>query len=464
MLALLLTLSGVSRKNVAVSLILSLATFLYFSLSYNTPLLTSQGVSGTALIRLSSISPTSTPFSKGWLYRGKISAFYENGSGDLVVKNGTFSLVMPKSHRPKGNALYQVKGQLFSMGGGHYVLKVNKNEIWTPLQTVFLPLPELRYEGKGWVKRYIDSVIPTTRSAAFLKGIATGEFEDHLMVMELGRFGLQHIMAISGFHFSIVALLFSTLFGGFLKKKWASMIVICLLSGYFLFLGCSPSILRAWIMILISLLSTFFNKKHSALNGLGIAVLAVIFIDPHMCHSLGFKYSFLVTASILLFYGPIESILSLVLQKRPLGVMLKLNPVEQYGYLILTLTKQCLALTAAVHVTALPLTLFFFHKFPILSLLYNFFYPFLVSISIFLLIISSLTHAVIPPLGAAMHSFNSWFTDTSLSLVYNMPPSLDFTLRGEISLEPLLLYLFLLIPIAMVASRYHRQRHEWTFL
>jgi len=99
-------------------------------------------------------------------------------------------------------------------------------------------------------------MIPSARSASFLKGISTGDFEDHMMVMELGRFGLQHIMAISGFHFSLVALIISTLFAGFLPRKMASSTVIFLLSCYFLFLGCSPSILRAWVMIFVVLLGT----------------------------------------------------------------------------------------------------------------------------------------------------------------------------------------------------------------
>ena len=77
--------------------------------------------------------------------------------------------------------------------------------------------------------------------------------EDRLMQFEFGRFGLQHIMAISGFHFAILAGFFSFGLHLMLNRRVANAFLIALLSTYFVFLGAGPSILRAWMTILITL-------------------------------------------------------------------------------------------------------------------------------------------------------------------------------------------------------------------
>lgn len=269
------------------------------------------------------------------------------------------------------------------------------------------------------------------RSGSFLAGIATGDFDDPLMSYELGRFGLQHIMAISGFHFAIIASILGLFLRLFLAKKRACLLLMFLLSTYFAFLGCGPSILRAWISISIALGGFLLSRRAIGLNSLGVALMAVLIYDPLMWQSIGFQFSFVTTAAILLLFSGCDCVIQGLFAKRPLSLTVHMNSLNQHGYCVLTAIRQAFSLTVAVNLVALPLMLYYFHKFPWMSLAYNLFFPFLVSISMLLLMIGTLSHWILPPLGAAIHTINDRFTYFMLNYTYQMPVTVDFVWRVE---------------------------------
>jgi competence protein ComEC len=302
-------------------------------------------------------------------------------------------------------------------------------------------LAERRYAAKQVVANAIDQCYRSRKSALFLTGIATGDFDDRIMTYEFSRFGLQHIMAISGFHFSIVASILSGLLRFLLPPKRSTLVMIGLLTSYFLFLGCGPSILRAWLTIQIALFGLIMQRKGSGLNALGLALLLSLLIDPLMCRSIGFQFSFLTTASILLFYGPIDHAMQQIFYKRPLSEAIDMDVWNQHGYCLLAILRQALSLGIAVNCAALPMTLYLFQKFPLFSLLYNLFFPFLVSISMLLLILGFL----VPLLGAWIHTLNDWYTHCLLNFTYNLPHRLDIVLYQDVALWVLVPYLTLLL-------------------
>jgi len=97
---------------------------------------------------------------------------------------------------------------------------------------------------------------------------------------------------------------------------------------------------------------------------------------------------------------------------------------EQHAYCILSFLRQALALTIAVNITALPLTLFYFHKFPVMGLVYNLFFPFLVSLSMMLLILACISTPV-PWISQGLHHLNEYYTQFVLGFTFNLPSSFD---------------------------------------
>lgn len=414
---------------------------------YQFPELPDEGAAGTAHFQIESLSNVRHHFGRKWIYRGKIASFTADG---LTARNLPCRIVVPDNPdllRPPANRSYIIEGRLQKMERGGYILKMAKATPWSPVARSF-SLAEMRYRAKAALSHYISSHVGDERSAVFLTGIVTGEFDDRLMQHEFGRFGLQHIMAISGFHFSIIAAILSFLLRLFMSHRPALLCLVIFLSAYFLFLGLSPSIMRAWLTIMIALIGVLWERKGSGLNALGLSMMAVLLYDPLLCLHIGFQYSFAATAAILLLYQPCEQLLQKLFPKRRLDQALKMDRFNQHGYLLVGFLRQAMALGIAVNLVTIPMMLTHFHQFPAMSLLYNLFFPSMVSLSMLLLILGLLVGWV-PFLFEWVHSLNGFYTRFVLDYTYNMPLAVDVTFKMALQAEVVVISLTLLFAWSM---------------
>ena len=234
------------------------------------------------------------------------------------------------------------------------------------------------------MSNYLKRHFKDPKVASFFSSLATGDIDERALSLEFGKIGVNHLLAISGFHFALLTTFCSFILGLFLPRKTTTILLLIVLSAYFFFVGNAPSVQRAWIGIFIFLIGSLFDLRSNALNSLGCALCIEILIDPYCVTHLGFQLSFLATLAILLLYAPCEKLLSLLLPKRPLSLLAVMTPLHQTGHLFSSMIRKALALNIAVHLVTLPVLLFVFLKFPWLSLLYNLFFPFWVGLSIFL--------------------------------------------------------------------------------
>lgn len=451
-----------SKKNFTRQLLAFLITATssyYASHHYLLPSVDEKGVEGIAQIEISSVEPSQTRFAKVWHYKGKMNAFVPHFQlMDPIARNLFFHLNLPRNEGEPPTELdtsYVVHATLKKISLGCYIIKPKKGDSWTSLGG-FSHIVHWRRQAKQAVSRYIHQHIQDITTANFLTGIATGNFDDYHLLFTFSRFGLLHIMAISGFHFGIISafLLF------FLRLRFSyrvTAIVLCLLMTlYFLFLGGSPSVMRSWVAIMVMLVGTIFGKSCNGLNALGIAMLIVLLLDPLNLLSIAFQLSFLITAAILLFYATASRALQKIWKKRSLSEALHMNRSNQYGYLILNLLREGTALTIAVHIIAFPITLYYFQKFPWIGLVYNLFFPFLVTIAMILLCIACLFFWC-PPLASVLHHINNHFTQYALSLLSNIPTAFDVYFKiAPIPLPWIITYLSIAFFIGILL--YQRER------
>ncbi len=415
-------------KRLLILLILGGSAFGFVNSAYDFPEVPKEGIRGTGYFEISSLSSRRTPYGMQWVYQGKLRYFH----GYQIIP---CTISISEKEWP-ANQSYKVTGTLKKSKKGSYFFVTDKKIAWLPVKGSW-SLAEMRFNAKQTVSKYIIDHIPNRRAADFLAGLATGNFEDPLMFNEFARFGLQHIMAISGFHFAIIASILGIILRLIIPEKYSTPLLIFLLSSYFFFLGDSPSIIRAWITILVALVGITLEKRVFGLNSLGAAILFIVIYSPLMCSSVGFQFSVLSTAAILLFYPIFDRLLTM---KRSLSDMVEMDWFDQHGYAILTTFRQALALGLAVNIVAIPAMLFYFQKFPYLSLLFNLFFPFLVSISMLLLIVG----LILGPLGGIVHLVNSYYTDFALNFLYGMPTSFDYILKiKSFPAEVLVVYLTL---------------------
>jgi competence protein ComEC len=448
------------RGRLALACVLATCAAAFVSIKYRFPEIPQEGISGNALIEFTSLSSSTTHFGKRWLYKGTIKQFDE---GPVSARNIPFSLSLPQNEemiRPPADQAYWVMGRLKEQPGGRYSLNVAKDTPWFPIKGTW-SLAEYRFRVKQYVSDYIQRKMSSARVATFLAGIATGDFDDRLMQFEFSRFGLQHIMAISGFHFAIVAGILSLLLRLVMNKHRATLLLIFLLSSYFIFLGCGPSIMRAWMTVLIALCGFLFARRGSGLNSLGVAMLMILLFDPLQCRSIGFQFSFATTTAILLLYFGCDQLMQQVIVKRPLSQMVEMDFWNQHAYCVLAFFRQAFAMAVAVNLIALPMMLYYFHKFPVLSLVYNLFFPFMVSISMLLLLLGILIGIVLPPLGDVVHYINDRYTHFMLNFTYNMPTNLDVTWRvADLSLWLVVCHLCVMFTFGIYMKYLLEQKQE----
>lgn len=273
-----------------------------------------------------------------------------------------------------------------------------------------------RFRMKAWVKNKILEFTPHERSGELLAALITGDLDNKIVRKDFSRFGLQHILAISGFHFSFLAMGVAFLLARFLPYRIIPLALILILASYFLFLGPSGSIIRAWIAIFMASLAEINERDTPPLNSLGIGLFAVSLWNPHALLEGGFILSFVLTAFILLFAKPFDKNLSLLFRPRSYKKVRSVSFFDQLALFILSFLRKSVSLNAAVLIAAVPLTLYFFNAFPLLSLFFNLFYPTLIALSLFLFLLSWIP-------GVAF--LNSYYLDSILNLIHEVPESLD---------------------------------------
>ena len=151
------------------------------------------------------------------------------------------------------------------------------------------------------------------REASVIKALAIGDSRavSNAQRAEYQTAGLAHILAISGMHMGMIALLTFLLIrllllpfgsGNFHRRKPAAVISIILACGYFLISGQSISCIRAFIMIMCVLLAVLINRHPVSLRLWALAVLIVVSIMPEAVVSVGFLMSFSAVLGIVAFY------------------------------------------------------------------------------------------------------------------------------------------------------------------
>ncbi|HLR64521.1 MAG TPA: DNA internalization-related competence protein ComEC/Rec2 [Pseudogracilibacillus sp.] len=128
------------------------------------------------------------------------------------------------------------------------------------------------------------------------------QYIDEMMEEQFRKWGLSHILAISGLHVGIVVyILYSIL----LKTRLFTVnriqtILIILLPIYAFLAGGEPSVWRASTMIVLYLLLSKFKLRLSQLDIISIVFLIVILLNKWIIYQVGFQFSFLVSVSLII--------------------------------------------------------------------------------------------------------------------------------------------------------------------
>ena len=208
------------------------------------------------------------------------------------------------------------------------------------------------YTLKHRFEHKLNRLLPEPH-ASFMAGLLTGSrrgIPEHLL-NDFQRTGLTHIIAISGYNIAIViAVITGALF--FLPLKFRFVPAIFAIIFFTLFVGASPSVVRAAIMGGLSLFALHVGReRHSLIAILLAAALMAAWNPKFLWYDAGFQLSFLAVFGLSFlapflerFFKPIPNILGL---------------------------RESLQMTIAAQITAVPLIIILFGQFSLVAPLAN---------------------------------------------------------------------------------------------
>ncbi len=154
----------------------------------------------------------------------------------------------------------------------------------------------------------IEALFPEGGGAAkgMLLGDKSGLDEETLEAFRSA--GVAHLLAVSGLHVSVLAGAFSLLFrrNGWLRFFAAA--AFCAL--YAALTACSPSVLRASVMLLVALLAFPLGRRPDPVSSLSAAFVLIVLIRPYALFQAGFQLSFLAVYGLALLAPMLQKPLS----------------------------------------------------------------------------------------------------------------------------------------------------------
>ncbi len=391
------------------------------------------------IFSIATLQPHQSPFSKGFVYKGTLATKVGSVPCDIYTHGQT----PPKP----ADCDYFLEGRLHQRGPFNYLFKPKE---WAAIPKSW-SLAEWRYLAKEAYRGFLAKKCRGyPRAAQFLAALTTGDVDDRVLKYEFGRLGLQHLLAISGFHFGILIAFASFVLSLLLPRFWKLLLLLFSLTAYYLFVGPFPAVQRSWLTAFVYVAGKLIHRQTSGLNLLGLALGVEICLNPLIVSNLGFQFSFASCGGILLFHPFFEKKLRAILPKRSKAEMAALPFFIKHVYLLTGLLRQTIALDLAVNAALLPLLLYHFHVFPLLSLLYNLFFPLLLGAALCILLLALTFQLLIPTLADLLFTATSWFTEQLLDMAAYPPAALDYPiLVANLPAWAIPFFLFGLLAISM---------------
>lgn len=153
---------------------------------------------------------------------------------------------------------------------------------------------------------------PHEGTAPLVNALLTGDRSslDSSVMNSFRDSGASHILALSGLHLGIIygiLLKVTSIFGKHpTVKAVRSLIIISLCGIYTLATGASPSLVRAFLFILVNETARLTHRSNNPLRVYCAALFIQTAIDPQVISSTGFQLSYLAMAGIFLLYPALK--------------------------------------------------------------------------------------------------------------------------------------------------------------
>lgn len=358
-------------KHALISIVIMLLGISFTSLKINLPQASKFPLYGSAVVHIHCVEKQAFFFGSGYVYRGIIKSFSTPSKNYSHIPCSIYTNAKPYNI----DCDYVITGELSEAKSFQYNLKPKKGINWEPIKNTF-SMAELRFRCKNFVQKFLKKKFSNKHIYSLISTLSTGNSPDLIVKYHFSRLGLSHLLVISGFHFSILALLAKKILDIFFSQQITTIFLLLLTVSYGIYVGPQASSMRAGLIIYIYLVGRLFGRKSPPLNTLGCALLIQLLINPLILFQIGFQLSYVATFGILLFFPSYKRKLETLLPRRDYA---HLNLLMKLHQILIDFIRNQVALLFSSHVLILPVLLYHFSYFPILSFFYNLIIPILIS-------------------------------------------------------------------------------------
>jgi len=270
---------------------------------------------------------------------------------------GEFLVLAGKPKSPDGldNGSYANYLKTQGVTGTLFFPKVSGDEklYVSSLEKIVINGYEIIFKIKSRFERAISQSMPEPNSS-FVGGILLGSRQsipDDLK-NDFNKTSTTHILAISGYNIAIVSAVFLALLIIFVRRKMAFWISVAGIIIFTILTGASASVVRAAIMGILLSFANGYGRLYDQKISISLAALIMILLNPFvLTFDTGFQFSFLSVLGIAYMYPVLRG---------------KLGEIK--GPEII---KETLFMTLSAQIFVLPLAVYYFHNFSLVSLPVN---------------------------------------------------------------------------------------------
>jgi len=260
---------------------------------------------------------------------------------------------------------------------------------------------ELRKDLVKKCIRFIPDQEASSMASTLILGYRADLNKD--LIDAYSKTGTMHVLSVSGMHVGIVFLVLSFLLKPMNRTKnlilLRAIIIIALIWFYSLLTGFSPSVCRSALMLSFIVLGKAMNKSQNTYNLIAISAFFLLLYDPFYLFDVGFQLSYLAVAGLVYFHPIIY------------------NTFYIKNKLLEHVWSYC-ALSIAAQLATFPLSIYYFHQFPVYFLLSNL----LIVLPVAIIMYAGIAFLIIPytlivqPLG----KFLNWLINFTNDILYKI--------------------------------------------
>jgi competence protein ComEC len=279
--------------------------------------------------------------------------------------------------------------------------------------------------------------------AALARGILLGQRSSmpRDLTDDFNAAGISHLVAISGYNVMLVAGLCLSSLSWLIGRRKAVVAAMLLVLLFALFVGASPSVLRAALMAQLMLGAVLAGRPGSGLTAVALAGALLALADPLIIDDVGFQLSFTATLGLVILARPLTAALTGLLQRFPGG---------QY-------TAENLAITAAASIAVLPVIVLTFGRVSLVALPANLLatlaFPLVLAMSAATAVVGALSEDLGRVLGQVSHLPLAYLITVGRFFADLPVASIDVGRAG--SVEALAVVAFVAL-VPLVAARFLR--------